>query len=269
MEDFVIVLYLCGVEFCLKTKNPASSSTFIIRERKFPGLRNKSSKKYVYMQMILDKRFFEKIFSEKRLEKYFTRHGDTEKAMTHYRCNIELSEVFYPCISTFEVVLRNAISRELSVLFGRDDWYTVFAVTPGLTGLNEYIQQANRQMSNRKEYSSSSKIIAELTLGFWVSLFNVEYERLLWKDLRRVFPNMPKKERQRKNIAPPLNRFRAFRNRIFHHEPISWNMQTLYTIHAEMLTVLGWINKDIPQWTATFDRFDTVFQKSKNEMLIL
>jgi hypothetical protein len=46
-------------------------------------------------------------------------------------------------------------------------------------------------------------------------------------------------------------------------------MQTLYTIHAEMLTVLGWINKDIPQWTATFDRFDTVFQKVKKEMLIL
>jgi hypothetical protein len=29
----------------IKAKNPASSSTFVIRERKFPGLRGKSSKK--------------------------------------------------------------------------------------------------------------------------------------------------------------------------------------------------------------------------------
>jgi len=89
----------------------------------------------------MDKNFFEKVFSKKRLEKYFIRHGDTIKAITHYRCNIELSEAFYPCISTFEIVLRNAISRELSVLFGREDWYTVFATTPGLTNLNEYIKQ--------------------------------------------------------------------------------------------------------------------------------
>ena len=89
----------------------------------------------------MDKNFFEKVFSKKRLEKYFIRHSDIKKAITHYRCNIELSEAFYPCISTFEIVLRNAISRELSVLFGREDWYTVFATTPGLTNLNEYIKQ--------------------------------------------------------------------------------------------------------------------------------
>ena len=214
----------------------------------------------------MDKKFFDKFFSEKRLEKYFIRYGDTEKAMTHYRCNIELSEAFYPCISTFEVVLRNSISRELSVLFGREDWYTVFAITPGLTGLNKYISQANKQIAGRKEYPSPSKMIAELTLGFWVSLFNVEYERILWKDLRRVFPNMPKKERQRKKVAPPINRFRSFRNRIFHHEPISWNLDKLRNIHTEMLTVMNWINKDIPLWIAPFDRFETVFQKVETEL---
>jgi len=215
----------------------------------------------------MDKIFFEKYFSEKRLEKYFKRYGDvTEKAITHYRCNIELSEAFYPCISTFEIVLRNSISRELSVLFGREDWYAVFATIPGLTDLNKYISQANRQIAGRKEASSPSKIVAELTLGFWVSLFNVEYERILWKDLRRVFPNMPKTVRQRKNVAPPLNRFRTFRNRIFHHEPISWSLGTALQTHAEMLTVMGWINKDIPLWIVPFDRFDTVFQKVENEL---
>lgn len=215
----------------------------------------------------MDKKVFEKIFSQKRLEKYFNRYdNDTEQAMTHYRCNVELSEAFYPCISTFEIALRNAISRELSVLFGREDWYTVFATTAGLTSLNKYISQANKQIAGRKEYITPSKIIAELTLGFWVSLFNVEYERILWKDLRRVFPNMPKTERQRKNVAPYLNRFRTFRNRVFHNEPITWNLERASKIHTEMLTVMNWINKDIPLWIGTFDRFDVVFQNVEKEL---
>jgi len=215
----------------------------------------------------MNKVFFEKVFSQKRLEKYFNRYNaDTDKAMSHYRCNIELSEAFYPGISTFEISLRNAISRELTVLYGREDWYSVFATTPGLSGLNKYIQQANRQIADRNENSSPAKIIAELTLGFWVSLFNVEYERILWKDLRRVFPNMPKKIRQRKNIAPPLNRFRALRNRIFHHEPISWNLAIVANNHAEMITVMGWINKDIPVWLAPFDRFEKVLQTTLKKM---
>ena len=88
----------------------------------------------------MDKKFFDRVFSEKRLEKYFNRYQDnSEKAVTHYRCNIELSEAFYPCISTFEIALRNAISRELSVLFGREDWYAMFATTAGLTNLNKWI----------------------------------------------------------------------------------------------------------------------------------
>jgi len=214
----------------------------------------------------VDKKIFERAFSEKRMEKYFKRYSDTDKAIIHYQCNIELSEAFYPCINVFEVLLRNNINRELAKSFGREDWYVRFASTPGLTDLNKYIMQANKQIAVRKEYSSSSKIIAELTLGFWVSLFNVEYERILWKDLRKVFPNMPKKDRQRKKIAPPLNRFRAFRNRIFHHEPISWNMERIKQIHTEILTLLTWMNVDISVWFATFDRFDGVCRNVEKKL---
>lgn len=77
---------------------------------------------------------------------------------------------------------------------GRDDWYVVFANTLGLSRLNRYVTQASKQITGRHESITSSRVIAELTLGFWVSLLNSEYERLLWKDLRRAFPFMPKKE---------------------------------------------------------------------------
>lgn len=49
-----------------------------------------------------------------------------------------------------------------------------------------------KQIVGRHESITPAKIVAELTLGFWVSLLNSEYERLLWKDLRRAFPYMPK-----------------------------------------------------------------------------
>lgn len=41
--------------------------------------------------MELDKTFFEKVFSNKRMEKYFIAHpGNEALAITHYRCNVEL-----------------------------------------------------------------------------------------------------------------------------------------------------------------------------------
>ena len=214
-----------------------------------------------------NKLFFEKVFSEKRMERYFILYpNDESRAVKHYQSNIKLTEAFYTSLSVLEVALRNALSRELKTMTGRDDWYAIFANTPGLTNLNKYITQATKQIAGRHEQITTSKIIAELTLGFWVSLLNAEYERLLWKDLRRAFPYIPKKDRKRKNVSAPLNRFRAFRNRVFHNESICWNMKKVQEIHDELLLVLEWINKDLPEWLTEIDMFENVQEQIKIEM---
>ena len=214
-----------------------------------------------------NKLFFEKVFSEKRMERYFILYpNDESRAVKHYQSNIKLTEAFYTSLSVLEVALRNALSRELKTMTGRDDWYAIFANTPGLTNLNKYITQASKHIAGRHEQITTSKIIAELTLGFWVSLLNAEYERLLWKDLRRAFPYIPKKDRKRKNVSAPLNRFRAFRNRVFHNESICWNMKKVQEIHDELLLVLEWINKDLPEWLKEIDRFENVQEQIKIEM---
>lgn len=184
----------------------------------------------------------------------------------HYRCNLQLSEAMYTSLSVFEVTLRNALCRELIQMTGRDDWYAVFPNTPGLSNLNRYITQASKQISGRHEQVTPSKIIAELTLGFWVSLLNSEYERILWKDLRRAFPFMPKERKQRKYVSAPLNRFRAFRNRVFHNESICWNINRVREIHSEMLEVMGWINRDVPTWLTQWDRFNQVTEEITKTM---
>ena len=201
------------------------------------------------------------------MERYFILYpNDESRAVKHYQSNIKLTEAFYTSLSVSEVALRNALSRELKTMTGRDDWYAIFANTPGLTNLNKYITQATKQIAGRHEQITTSKIIAELTLGFWVSLLNAEYERLLWKDLRRAFPYIPKKDRKRKNVSAPLNRFRAFRNRVFHNESICWNMKKVQEIHDELLLVLEWINKDLPEWLTEIDRFENVQKQIKIEM---
>ena len=201
------------------------------------------------------------------MERYFILYpNDESRAVKHYQSNIKLTEAFYTSLSVLEVALRNALSRELKTMTGRDDWYAIFANTPGLTNLNKYITQATKQIAGRHEQITTSKIIAELTLGFWVSLLNAEYERLLWKDLRRAFPYIPKKDRKRKNVSAPLNRFRSFRNRVFHNESICWNMKKVQEIHDELLLVLEWINKDLPEWLTEIDRFENVQEQIKIEM---
>lgn len=162
--------------------------------------------------------------------------------------------------------MRNALSRELETMTGRPDWYAVFPTTSGLSNLNRYITQASKQIVGRHESITPAKIVAELTLGSWVSLLNSEYERLLWKDLRRAFPYMPKKDRQRKNISAPLNTFRSFRNRVFHNESVCWNLHRVEEIHKEMITVMGWMNKDVPGWLSQVDRFNAVCCQIRKSM---
>ena len=203
----------------------------------------------------MNKHYYDKIFSTARMRKYFEKYPNEEsKAIEHYHLNIELSESFYPLLSIFEVALRNSLNRELITFFGTSDWYLKMVATTGLKNLNGEIKKAQRHIANRKEMVTGSKIVAELTLGFWVQLLNAEYERVLWKPIRRAFPYMEKKIRQRKHVSAPVNKIRNFRNRVFHHEPIAWNSEALKNIHEDILKVIGWISKDLPEISKRSDR---------------
>ena len=114
------------------------------------------------------------------MERYFALYPDNEpRAILHYECNLMLAESFYVSLSVLEVTLRNALCRELETMTGREDWYSIFPTTPGLRTLNKYITEAGQHITARHEDITPSKIVAELTLGFWVSLLNSEYERTL------------------------------------------------------------------------------------------
>ena len=84
---------------------------------------------------------------------------------------------------------------------GRKDWYSYFATVPALKALESQVDVARQHIVKRGEVVTPDKINGELTMGFWVLLFNAKYERYLWKDLRKAFPHMPKPKRQRKYVS--------------------------------------------------------------------
>lgn len=214
----------------------------------------------------MDKRFLQKVFSNQRTQKYFDAHADESKAIRHYQANIYVSESFYPLLSIFEVALRNALNREMEALFNTPDWYLHVPGQTGLKALNREITLAQNHITKRGEIISGPKIVAELTLGFWVRILNVEYEKVLWKDLRRAFPFMPKIDRQRHKVSAPLNRIRTFRNRIYHNEPVCWNLQVLSSIHSEIYKVLSWLNVDLPNFANTLDRFPLMLKQAQLDL---
>ena len=214
----------------------------------------------------MDRQFYEKVFSNQRMEKYFNRYPDNEqKAIEHYHSNIELSESFYSVLSIFEVAFRNSLNRELTEYFGTKDWYLKVESIPGLRNLKNNINTAKKHIANRSENITANKVIAELTLGFWVRLLNAEYELILWKPLRKAFPYIDKKQRQRNKISAPINKIRDFRNRIFHHEPVSWNLDKLEETHNRIIMVMEWLNKDLPEIAKMHDRTIEIIEKTRNK----
>lgn len=206
-----------------------------------------------------NKTFFVKVFSEARMRPYFDRYpGKEKKAIEHYEQNIRLAESLVPSLSVFEVTLRNAIIRELVRMTGSNEWYHYFQTHPVLKPLYGYVAVASKHIANRGEVVTADKINGELTMGFWVSLFNAEYEMYLWKDLRLAFPNLPKNMRQRKTVSAPLNTIRSLRNRAFHHEAISWNLTRLSVLHEMILMVINWMNPNLPTWLLRVDRYKRV-----------
>lgn len=215
----------------------------------------------------MDRHYYEKVFSTERMQKYFQRFpADEHRAIELYKANIAVSEAFYPILAVFEVALRNSLNRELKEFFGSEDWYLRVDGYPGLKDLRNEINLAKKHITKRNETITGSKVVAELTLGFWVRLLNAEYEKTLWKPLRKAFPFMNKNERQRGKVSAPINHIRSLRNRIFHHEPITWNLTNLERTHQDILIVLAWINKDLPVEVAKIDRVPEIVEKIKQNI---
>jgi len=208
----------------------------------------------------------ERIISTERLEPYLKHHSaDFEKAINHYKANIEISESFYSLLSILEIGLRNNIDYQLKKKFNDNDWFENPEFIKIVSRFQiDRVSEARNNILREKKQITSGKIISELSFGFWTSLLDSKFERTLWKNIRLAFPNCPKQIRQRKTMSTKFNGIRKFRNRIFHHESITWSLKALENYQNEIIQGIDWLDKGLVDWSKDLFRTEEIIRKRKN-----
>lgn len=178
--------------------------------------------------------------SVERLRPYGVEEDDADLALAKYLWNTALSEALYPLLQTAEVAVRNHIHLLMLRDCGQPDWLTnpENRFQLGHRQLRR-IAEAQEQLQKKRKRATPSALMAELSLGFWVSLFdNYGPFEQTWRRLlkARAFPNLTE-GRTRSTISSGLNRIHELRNRVFHHEPI-WNNPDLPQVHSELIALL-------------------------------
>jgi hypothetical protein len=207
----------------------------------------------------------ERIFSHERLAPYLRRHDDIfNKAIEHYKANIEVSETFYPLLAILEVGLRNQMDYQLTRKFNNEAWYDDNRFIKIVSRFQiDRITDARNSILREKKEITPGRIVSELSFGFWTSLLDSRFEKTLWKNLRLSFPNCPKQIRQRKTMSSKFNGIRKLRNRIFHHEPVTWNLNVIKNYRDEIIEGIDWLDKGLLTWSEDLLRIDDVIEQKR------
>lgn len=194
--------------------------------------------------------------SQDRLEPYpVACVGSRAAAARLYAWNIQASAAFHAPLGCLEVACRNAMHRQLSALFGREDWWDAAELRLHYTA-QRIANDARRDLVRRRHTVTPARMVAELPFGFWVSLpgSGTDYENRLWRPaLHRAFPGY---RGRRVVLHRELDACRLLRNRIAHHSPIY--KRDLDADHARILRLLGYVSWDYADWVEAHDRVPAV-----------
>lgn len=208
--------------------------------------------------------------SSVRLDK-FRLHGSESDCdvLARYCWNLALGMAFVPVLHMVEVTLRNTVdvvaqktAGTVAPHGGVPSWLDL---RPSLlhAGHQQKVIEAKAELRARGKPLSPGRLIAELSFGFWMKMFDVFYDQgagrrghgwPLWTpaNLHAGFPNMPKRNRQ--DIRDRLDEIRVFRNRVSHHEPIFH--LNLHQMHLHCRQMLEWMNLDAARAVRSFDGVD-------------
>ena len=220
---------------------------------------------------------FENIISAQRMRKYLvTCGGDTKKAMTLYRYNLELSKEMFTVISCFELALRNRIDNVLVNHLG-NEWLKdsilrggIFNVDTRVANTKKIIEKAYNGLLKDGKYSHH-KLLAEMEFGIWKYMYAAPQYALTGNVLLDVFPNKPKTtvniQFDNSYVFRELDYINKLRNRIAHHEPICFNKNQNLDLtyvknrHSRMIWLLQWMNIDSASLLYGLDHIDKIVKK--------
>lgn len=210
---------------------------------------------------------FSKLYSNARVSRYVkAANGDKRKAQKMYYANARIAQSFQPLLSFFEVILRNQLHYALASHFSDVKWLinqkTGFMSDPSLTHtvkktgkvtvndfLKKEVERSERTLIGKKRNVTAGRVIAELNLGFWNSLYETHHYALLKGVPCQIFKSLPTGY-GRKEVNNAIQEIRTLRNRVSHNEPLCFSDKVYDMTYAkEMYTkikdFLSWINPEI------------------------
>jgi hypothetical protein len=157
------------------------------------------------------------------------------RALELYVWNAGFAGSLFGPIQAVEIAFRNAIHRELSVIFATPAWYSdgkFKRLAPHLIG--------------------SLTEVAGLHFGFWTQLLKAgpdgNFTRQLWNaGLSEAFRHYPGGARTHQGqIRGELLRLKDFRNRVAHHEPL--HNKRPDAEYERIVRVSSWVEPNLATW---------------------
>lgn len=221
--------------------------------------------------------------SAERLGKYRQPGDDDAMVMARYTWNQALADATSLALHIFEVTLRNTVNRAGENICrlparhgGVPSWLD--ADPPVLKPSHaDTVAGAREDLRARSAPRTPGRLIAELSLGFWVLLFGAYYDQgagrhgrdglQLWTpaNLRQAFPNIRGTGRDREALRKHFDAITKYRNRLAHHEPI-FHLDPLAR-HRDVLTAIRWMNVDAAEYAESFTKFPEVFAAGPSAFL--
>lgn len=200
----------------------------------------------------------ESALSQERISRYKElSQGNTSDAFKLYRLNVLLCERLYTPLHMLEVTLRNNIDRVLTETYG-NQWFDNQTLINNQRQLQK-ISESRERLSRAKFSYTKGHLIADLTLGFWATFFNKQYEILWQETLHQIGRAENGKGLVRSFYSKRLNDIRDLRNRIAHHEPIyHLNLPLLYGYIMEVIMTLS---PTAHQWVKENGSFESLLEE--------
>ena len=171
--------------------------------------------------------------------------GDPDLASRLYEWNAQAASALFEIIHHFEVLLRNAIVRQLAA-GGRSP--ATIPGSPWVQGAKQ-IEEIESRLKRRGKAVTAGRVYSGLSFGFWQTMFGTHYEEL-W---RHLFKNVFRHSRaDRPVIAAYLESLNQLRNRIAHHGSL---IELDVAVEAQKIfRLVGWIDTDAAAWIKGIER---------------
>lgn len=208
------------------------------------------------------------ILSMPRFQRYLAAaQGDPENALRLYQWNSQLAAAFLYPLHVCEVALRNCISDAIVKVYGESwPWSESFLKSlPEIKGRN-YSPKDEIVIKNKK-HESAGKVIADMNFAFWLSMLTSRHDSRLWgKYFKDEFVGYGDGDVGvcRANLYSKIDKIKAFRNRVVHHEPI-------FLANSEhelnyIISVIGVMCKFTAEWVERTQSVRTLLDADPRKM---